>query len=279
MSDWSELQISEAIAMVVASGVVVRNWTVLSCSNRLVIALGPDKLIAKTVRINDAARLVKEFAVAGHVAAQKGPVAPPVSGTSVLLGESVAVSLWEPVEVLAPPSDAAAYDAYLDLRRSLDTFSGSLPDFQEITAGAARRLDAAILQGLSNEDTALLRASFASSLARLAKFRWSGSTLHGDPHAGNVVATRHGPQWLDLEDVCIGPLEWDLLAFPPHARTLTHDPSLLSELTQLRRACVVIWCASKTRLSVDETKAVAYHMDGIRAEASGQNFPTHRAQA
>lgn len=270
MSDWSESEVREAVAVVAASGVAVRTWTVLSRSNRLVLALEPSGLIAKVVRIGEAARLVKEFAVAGHVAAQKGPVAPPVSGTSVLLGESVAASLWERVEVLAPPSDTETRDAYLDLRRCLDTFSGSVPTFREITSRAARRLDTATLQGLSDEDSFLLRAAFASSLARCAEFRWLDRVLHGDPHAGNVVATRQGPRWLDLEDVCAGPLEWDLLALPEHSRVLAHDPVLLTELTRLRCACVVIWCASKTHLSVDEAEAVSHHMEGIRAEAFGQ---------
>lgn len=268
MSDWSEPEISEAVALVAASGVAVRTWTLLSCSNRLVLALEPCGWIAKAVRIGDAARLVKEFAVAGHVATQKGPVAPPVSGTSVLFGESVAVSLWESVEVLAPPSETETHHAYLDLRRCLDTFSGFLPDFREIISRAAGRLDTATLQSLSGEDVTLLRAAFTASLARCAEFGWADRVLHGDPHAGNVVATRQGPRWLDLEDVCAGPLEWDLLALPEHSRVLTHDPVLLVELTRLRCACVVIWCASKTYISVDEADAVAYHMEGIRAEAS-----------
>ena len=268
MSDWSEPEIGEAIAVVVASGVPVGAWTVLSRSNRLVLALGRSELIAKAVRIDDAACLVREFAVARHVAARKGPVAPPASGASVLLGESVAVSLWESVEALAQPSDMEVYNAYLDLRHGLDSFAGPLPDFREAISRAARLLDTSELRHVSDKDFTLLRAIFASSFSRLAEFRWTDRVLHGDPHTGNVTSTRQGPRWLDLESVCIGPVEWDLSALPSRSRALTYDPALLTTLAQLRRACIVVWCSSKTCPSVDETDAIAYHLEAIKAEAA-----------
>jgi thiamine kinase-like enzyme len=36
--------------------------------------------------------------------------------------------------------------------------------------------------------------------------------LHGDAHPGNVLATRAGLRWADLEDSCSGPVQWDLAA-------------------------------------------------------------------
>jgi Ser/Thr protein kinase RdoA (MazF antagonist) len=34
--------------------------------------------------------------------------------------------------------------------------------------------------------------------------------LHGDAHPGNLPASRDGLPWIDFEDVCRGPVEWDL---------------------------------------------------------------------
>jgi thiamine kinase-like enzyme len=35
--------------------------------------------------------------------------------------------------------------------------------------------------------------------------------LHGASHPGNLVAVRGGGiVWIDFEDVCLGPVEWDL---------------------------------------------------------------------
>lgn len=34
--------------------------------------------------------------------------------------------------------------------------------------------------------------------------------VHGDAHSGNLIRGEKGLVWIDLEDVCIGALEWDL---------------------------------------------------------------------
>lgn len=47
---------------------------------------------------------------------------------------------------------------------------------------------------------------------------WPRRPLHGDAHTGNVLNTKAGPRWLDFEDVCSGPVEWDLASqtITPH---------------------------------------------------------------
>ena len=35
---------------------------------------------------------------------------------------------------------------------------------------------------------------------------WPRRPLHGDVHPGNIVLTGGGPLWVDLEDVCVGPV-------------------------------------------------------------------------
>ena len=39
---------------------------------------------------------------------------------------------------------------------------------------------------------------------------WPRQPLHGDAHTGNLLTTPEGTVWADLEDVCVGPVEWDL---------------------------------------------------------------------
>ena len=38
--------------------------------------------------------------------------------------------------------------------------------------------------------------------------------LHGEPHPGNVLSTRNGPLFVDLETCCRGPVEFDLAHVP-----------------------------------------------------------------
>jgi aminoglycoside phosphotransferase (APT) family kinase protein len=42
--------------------------------------------------------------------------------------------------------------------------------------------------------------------------------LHGDAHPGNLLATRDGWVWADLEDTCLGPRAWDLAALRTTSR-------------------------------------------------------------
>src|SRR6185436_2293039 len=39
--------------------------------------------------------------------------------------------------------------------------------------------------------------------------------LHGEPHPGNVLNTKHGSLFIDLETCCRGPVEFDLAHVPP----------------------------------------------------------------
>lgn len=67
--------------------------------------------------------------------------------------------------------------------------------------------------------------------------------LHGEPHPGNVLSTKNGPLFIDLETCCRGPVEFDL-AHVPEA-VCEHYPSvdqgLLDECRQLVIAMVAAW--------------------------------------
>ena len=58
-------------------------------------------------------------------------------------------------------------------------------------------------------------------------------------HAGNLVATRAGLVWIDFEEICRGPVEWDLalLAWSDPAAVRRHhrpDPRRLAVYGELR---------------------------------------------
>jgi Ser/Thr protein kinase RdoA (MazF antagonist) len=55
---------------------------------------------------------------------------------------------------------------------------------------------------LGSELDALTPAVFESSLPAQA--------LHGDTSMSNLLHTESGPVWIDLEDVCAGPVAWDI---------------------------------------------------------------------
>jgi Ser/Thr protein kinase RdoA (MazF antagonist) len=67
--------------------------------------------------------------------------------------------------------------------------------------------------------------------------------LHGDAHPGNVVATRNGLVWIDFEDVCRGPVEWDLASMMDAGAIGGYhrpDPEILARCKELRTLQVVL---------------------------------------
>ena len=67
--------------------------------------------------------------------------------------------------------------------------------------------------------------------------------LHGEPHPGNVLTTKNGPLFIDLETCCRGPVEFDLAHAPEtvseHYPGVNQD--LLRECRILVLAMVATW--------------------------------------
>jgi Ser/Thr protein kinase RdoA (MazF antagonist) len=54
--------------------------------------------------------------------------------------------------------------------------------------------------------------------------------LHGDASLSNLLRTDRGLLWNDLEDVCVGPVEWDLAGLVSSARGRGHDAAFIEEV-------------------------------------------------
>jgi hypothetical protein len=141
------------------------------------------------------------------------------------------------------PTTADCSAMLVDLHAVLRSYPGDLPPLA--VNDIARGLEELERAGgfLSEADVGLLRAA----AERLRPFLESpGGTiqpLHGDAHPGNLVATREGLMWIDFEDVCRGPVEWDLATMmDPDAVAAHHrpDPERLARCTELRALQVAL---------------------------------------
>src|SRR6185295_2574484 len=54
--------------------------------------------------------------------------------------------------------------------------------------------------------------------------------LHGDVSLGNLLRTDSGLRWNDLEDVCFGPVAWDVAGLVSSARGRGHSEAFLDAL-------------------------------------------------
>ena len=186
--------------------------------------------VGTTLRGDPLPWLEREVAVARHLHAAGVPVAVPHDDPGPHLALGLAVTLWrwhEPVPGTATPAQVGALLA--DLHDALATYDADLPPL------VGPLTDVATALRVSGDP--VLHA-VAAELVPLA-LSWPRRPLHGDVHTGNLLLTADGPRWIDLEDVCSGPVEWDLAS-----RTLTDatlaaygrpvDPGRLAACRRLR---------------------------------------------
>ncbi|MEU1717760.1 phosphotransferase enzyme family protein [Nocardiopsis dassonvillei] len=151
----------------------------------------------------------REVRAARWLAEQSLPVTRPLSGKQPVLAEGLLVTLWEGVQ--------GEWTVPRELARLLRTLhhltpppSLGLPDLDPFHR-VAERIDTA--PGLDTAQRDLLRTHQQDLAARWPTVTPALGThvIHGDANIGNVLATPQGVVLFDLDGICWGPPEWDLV--------------------------------------------------------------------
>jgi hypothetical protein len=208
----------------VAASVAVAAELGLPCDQPVVVAEGysvrvrldPSPVLTRVVTVGRTLRgdplpwMQREVAVSQFLSAAGAPVVPPWRDPGPHEALGLDVSLWRWLEPGTESMTPVAFGRLLrDLHDVLESYDAELPTL----VGPLTDIAAAVR---TSDDRVLQDA--AARLMPLA-LTWPGRPLHGDAHTGNVLMTaRLGPRWMDFEDVCTGPVEWDLAS-----RTLTAD--------------------------------------------------------
>jgi len=126
------------------------------------------------------------------------------------------VTLWtyyEPVTPHTPPADYANALQVLHVgMREVDlpspSFTDRIVEAAEVVPNPNRSPE------LADPDRVFL-SDRLESLRRAIDDRGAVEQLiHGEPHQDNVLSTKHGPLFIDLETFCRGPVEFDLAHVP-----------------------------------------------------------------
>ena len=96
---------------------------------------------------------------------------------------------------------------------------------------------------LADADRELLGNTLRSLRRAIVDRGAAEQLLHGEPHPGNVLNTKNGPLFIDLETCCRGPVEFDLAHAPEEV--IEHyqnaDQELLRKCRTLVLAMVAAW--------------------------------------
>ena len=116
-------------------------------------------------------------------------------------------------------------------------FTDRVAEAQQLVASRART------PALGDADRAILSGTLTSLTRRIADRGAAEQLLHGEPHPGNVLNTKNGPVFIDLETCCRGPVEFDLAHVPEEvARHYPGaDQHVLDECRGLVLAMVAAW--------------------------------------
>lgn len=248
-------------AVAAACGLRVDDAAVLNNSNRLTVHLWPCDVLARVASRTRQIGAKFEVEVARRLTETDAPLATldPRVEPRVYPHEDFAVTLWtyyEPVPPhdFAPEEYASALERLHAGMRHADLTGDWLPHFTDRVDEAQRLVDDPTNNPeIAGADRELLGTTLRTTRRAILDRGASEQLLHGEPHPGNVLRTRGGLVFVDLESCCRGPIELDIahatidesgLPFAVGARYAGADRSLVHECWILMLAMVTAWrCA------------------------------------
>ena len=243
----SEAQRAIAAAISTASslGLTADDAIVIQDSNRITLRLLPCDVLAQVSPSTHAPQF--EIDLAQRLIEAGAPVAAPEPRVEprVYEQDGFLVTFWtyyEPLDTEISPADYA--DALARLHAGMRKIDYPTPHFTD-------RIESAQLIASSRDHSPELaddgRELLSDVLRRLRRtVGESGAPeqlLHGEPHPGNLLATKNGPLFIDLETCCRGPVEFDLAHAPDEVGDHYPgiDQDLLRECRVLMLALITAW--------------------------------------
>ena len=278
-------EVPRAVAAAMSTGssldLIVDDAIVLHDSNRLTLRLLPCDVVAQVAPVaHQVAQLEVELAqrlaeIGCPVAALEPRVAP-----RVYQRDGFVVTLWTYYESVTSRDVSPADYAYALERlhagmRKLDVptphFTDRVESAQQLVASRDRT------PALADADRELLGDTLRN-LRRVIGERGGEQLLHGEPHPDNLLATKNGLLFIDLETCCRGPIEFDLAHAPEdvseHYPGINHD--LLRECRILVLAMITTWRWDRGDQLPNGRKLAAEWLSQIREALDRKGLDAHR---
>jgi hypothetical protein len=144
------------------------------------------------------------------------------------------MTMWTfvPHDPQAPMPEAGQLGRSLrDLHAALAGFQGELAPVSEIRDWLGRLLaELRPSDSLTREDIEWLGMTLDALTPAVFESSLPAQALHGDVAVSNLLRTDSGLVWNDLEDVCVGPVAWDLAGLVSSVRARGQSAAFVEEL-------------------------------------------------
>jgi hypothetical protein len=214
----------------------------IGAGSNVLVHLKPAPVVARVmtgtaVLHDDTERwLAREVAVAAFVAERTDLVVPPsdILPPGPHVQDGLWMTLWKfvPHDAQAPPPKPRELGRSLrGLHAALADFPGDLAPLSEVRDWLERLLaELRPSPPLTQRDIDWLRFELDALTPAVFESSLSAQALHGDASMSNLLRTDSGLVWNDLEDVCAGPVAWDISGLVSSARARGHSAKFIEEL-------------------------------------------------
>jgi aminoglycoside phosphotransferase (APT) family kinase protein len=229
-------------------GLTANDAIVLNDSNRLVLRLLPCDIVARVAHIAHQAGAAFEVELARRLAQTESPVArlDPRVEPQTYVHDGFVVTLWTYYEGVPPREVAPAEYAHAleRLHAGMRQIDMATPHFTDRVAEAQRLVASRDhTPDLPDADRELLSTTLRRLRRAVVERGGAEQLLHGEPHPGNLLRTKQGLLFADLETACRGPVEFDI-AHAPEAVSAHYpgaDQQLIRQCRVLMLAMIVTW--------------------------------------
>jgi hypothetical protein len=240
--------VGAAVSVASALGLTVDDAAILHDSNRLAIRLLPCDVLARVAHRESKRGAEFEVEVTRRLAETGSPLASldPRVEPRVYVRDGFVVTLWtyyRPASHrgVAPAAYAHALERLHAGMRQADFITPHFTD--RVTEAQSLVGDRAQTPDLQDADRELLSSTLRKLTSAIDQRDTAEQLLHGEPHPGNLLRTKNGLLFTDLETCCRGPVEFDIAHVPENVSTHYPgaDQGLLSECRILVLAMVAAW--------------------------------------
>jgi len=236
----SSLAAAQAVAR--EHGVACDDAVRIAAGSNVLVHLKPAPVVARvmtgTAILHDDVEqwLAREVAVGTFLAERTDSVVAPsdILPPGPHEQDGLWMTLWKFVahDAQAPPPEPRELGRALrELHAVLADFPGDLAPLSEVRDWLERLL--AELRPsplLTRQDIDWLRSRLDALTPAVFESSLPAQALHGDASMSNLLRTESGLLWNDLEDVCAGPVAWDVCGLVTSARARGHSATAMDEL-------------------------------------------------